>query len=326
MHHFLRSSSVILSCAIAMCAMPINAFAESNCTLLEIGENGTYKKVYTIAESEISEEGWYTRDNGETFSYYFEDGTFASGVSVLSDGYTYIFTDEGILKTGWQMADGKRYYYDPNNGQICIGWVSYMNNTYYVDSEKGKLTGCEKIDGKTYEFDGFGSLIGEVKTGISYDVPYYAQADPRWGNVYIGSKTIAQVGCLTSSMAMMHSYYTGTEITPDVMCKQYLTYSNNSLLWAEVYNLGYQVISISGNSNSYNLQSLYDHLQLGPVIVGATNSYGGMHYVVVTGCTKSSNENLTAADFTINDPGFTNKKTLDEHFRDYGNWLQFYCK
>lgn len=326
MHHIFKSCAAILSCTIAIGTMPINAFADSECTLLEIGENGTYKKVHTVSESDISEEGWYTRDGGETFSYYYEDGSFASGASVLDDGCTYLFTADGILKTGWQLTNGNRYYYNPSNGQICLGWVSYMNNTYYVDPENGKLIGVADIDGKKYEFDKFGALIGEVKTGVSYDAPYYAQADPRWGNVYIGSKTIARVGCLTSCMAMMHSYYTGEEITPDVMCKQYLTYSDNSLLWAEVYNLGYQVISISGNSNSYNLNSLYEHLQTGPVIVGATNVYGGMHYVLVTGCTKLNAENLTAADFTINDPGFENKKTLDEHFKDYGSWLQFYCK
>lgn len=326
MHHILRSGAAILSCAIAIGTMQVYAFAESECTFLDINDNGTYSEVFTVAESDISEEGWYTRDGGQTFSYYYEDGSFATGAAVLDDGNTYIFTGDGTLKTGWQLAGGSRYYYSPENGQICLGWINYMGKTYYVDPECGKVTGTADIDGNTYEFDKFGALIGEVQRGVSYDVPYFAQADPRWGSVYIGTKTIAQVGCLTSCMAMMHSYYTGTEITPDVMCKQYLKYSNNSLLWAPVYDLGYQVISISGNSNSYNLKALYEHLQTGPVIVGATNSYGGMHYVLVTGCTKTSADDLTAADFTIHDPGYTNKKTLDEHFKDYGSWLQFYCK
>lgn len=326
MHHILRSSAAVLSCAIAFASMPFYAFAESECTFLEINNDGTYSEVYTVAESDITEEGWYTRDGGQSFSYYYEDGTFASGAAVLTDGCTYNFTAEGTLKTGWQLADGNRYYYSPENGQICLGWVDYMGKTYYVDRECGKLTGEADIDGKTYEFDKFGALIGEVKKGISYDVPYFAQADPRWGNVYIGTKTIARVGCLTSCMAMMHSYYTGTEITPDVMCKQYLSYSNNSLLWAPVYSLGYQVINIENNSNAYNLNALFEHLQTGPVIVGATNVYGGMHYVLVTGCTKENADDLSAADFTIHDPGYTNKKTLDEHFQDYGSWLQFYCK
>ncbi len=302
------------------------ADAENWLSYLEMNQDGSYTVLYSVEENYIDEEGWYTANDGESFSYYYADGSYAAGATVLSDGYTYLFTSEGILKTGWQLIDGNRYYYNPFNGQIQIGWVSYMNKTYYVDAESGKVTGEQIIDGARCVFDEFGALISKTEPGISYDVPYYAQADERWGNVYIGDKTIARVGCLTSCMAMMHSYYTGTEITPDVMCKQYLTYSNNSLLWAEVYNLGYQVIDVTGNGNAANLKKLYEKLQTGPVIVGATNVYGGMHYVLVTGCTKADASDLTAADFPIHDPGFENKTTLNEHFADYGNWYQFYCK
>ena len=328
MHHIFHKCAAILSCAVLAGTTCMSVYAESEMSYLQMNENGSYTVLYTVAQDEISEEGWYTADGGETFSYYYEDGSHPSGATVLPDGYTYLFTAEGTLKTGWQMIGDIRYYYSPLNGQIQLGWVSYMNQTYYVDAETGKVTGERTIDGMDCVFDAFGALVSQTKaeTGISYEVPYYAQADPRWGNVYIGTKTIAKVGCLTSCMAMMHSYYTGTEITPDVMCKQYLTYSNNSLLWAEVYNLGYQVIDVTGNSNTTNLKKLYEKLQTGPVIVGATNVYGGMHYVLVTGCTKSSDTNLSASDFLMHDPGFENKTTLDEHFADYGSWYQFYCK
>ncbi|MBQ8515133.1 MAG: C39 family peptidase [Ruminococcus sp.] len=325
-HPIFRKGAAILSCAALTITNTMPACAEGSYSYLQINEDGTYTELYTIAESDISQEGWYTPDGGETFSYFYEDGTWATGASVLPDGYTYIFTTEGTLKTGWQLAGGSRYYYSPFNGQIQLGWVSYMNKTYYVDAETGKVTGTVTIDGAECVFDSFGALISKTEPGISYDVPYYAQADERWGGVYIGDKTIARVGCLTSCMAMMHSYYTGTEITPDVMCKQYLTYSNNSLLWAEVYNLGYQVIDVTGKGNAANLALLYEKLQTGPVIVGATNVYGGMHYVLVTGCTNTDTASLTASDFQIHDPGFENKSTLDEHFADYGNWYQFYCK
>lgn len=337
MHHISRFCAAFLSCAVITGTMTAGVSAENQVTFIEAGENGSYTEVYSVSESNVSEEGWYTRDGGETFSYYYKDGSFASGSTVLPDGYTYIFTSDGTLRTGWQLAGGTRYYYNPLNGQIQFGWVSYMSKTYYVDPQEGKLTGSAVIDGAACEFDQFGALVSmeepeepeipeEEKSGISYYVPYYAQADERWGSVYIGTKTIAKVGCLTSCMAMMHSYYTETEITPDVMCKQYLTYSNNSLLWASVYNLGYEVVSIAGRGESTNLQDLYNRLQTGPVVVGATNAYGGMHYVLVTGCTKNSPDSLTKADFLIHDPGYTNKTTLDEHFADYGSWYQFYSK
>ncbi len=330
MHLISRFCAAILSAAMLVGSFAMTAYAEEETyTFLQFDADGSYTELYNVDKSEIAEEGWYTTDGGLTFSYFFEDGSCASGVTTLSDGYSYLFAQSGILKTGWQLIDGKRYYYSPINGRIQLGWVSYMNHTYYVDAENGKLTGEAVIDDMVCTFDNFGALISQTpaeESSLSYDVPYYAQADERWGNVYIGTKTIAQVGCLTSCMAMMHSYYTGTEITPDVMCKQYLTYSNNSLLWAEVYHLGYQVISVSDNSNATNLQKLYAALQIGPVIVGATNSYGGMHYVLVTGCTNSDTSTLSTSDFQIHDPGFTEKATLDEHFADYGNWYQFYCK
>jgi hypothetical protein len=363
-HHIFRSLAAVSCSAILAAVSSLSAYADSS----------------------ISQEGWNTSKDGTTFSYYYADGTYATGATVLPDGYPYLFTSDGTLKTGWQLIDGNRYYYSPQTGQIQIGWVSYMNKMYYVSAEDGKVTGAETIDGIPYIFDAFGALetglvtypdgsvhfveedttpltgfytedgdtyyfdetgtaitgtlvqdrttytfdetgvlIAKETDGIAYDVPYYAQADSRWGNVYIGSKTIAKVGCLTCCMAMLHSYYTGTEITPDVMCKQYLTYSDNSLLWAGVYSLGYEVLSAS-SSSATNLKTLYTRLQTGPVIVGATNSYGGMHYVVVTGCTKNDASNLTTKDFTINDPGYPDKTTLDQHFADYGNWYQFYCK
>ncbi len=331
MHHTLRRCTAAVSCAVlALNIMTIGtvAHAEGAVSYIEIGDNGSYTELYSINESEITEEGWYTRDGGVTFSYYYADGTYATGTAIIGEE-TYLFTAEGSLKTGWQLVDGSRFYYSPLNGKLSLGWVSYNGKTYYVDAEAGKVTGEAKIDGVYCIFDEFGALISmeENAPGIQYDAPYYAQADERWGGVYIGTKTIAKVGCLTSCMAMMHSYYTGTEITPDVMCKEYLTYNNNSLLWAEVYNLGYQVDTApSGRSDSENFTALYEYLQTGPVIVGAKNSYGGMHFVLVTGCTKDSAENLTAADFTINDPGFERKSTLDEHFEDYGSWYHFYCK
>ena len=327
MHHITRSCAAILSCTMLTGILSATAFAEKQVTYLQMSES-SYTELYTIAESAVTEAGWYTADGGETFSYYYADGSFAAGEAALPDGHTYLFTAEGTLKTGWQLVNGSRYYYSPLNGQIQLGWVSYMNKTYYVDAEAGKVTGTAVIDGAECVFDQFGTLVSRTESaaGISYDVPYYAQADARWGGVYIGDKTIARVGCLTSCMAMLHSYYTGTEITPDVMCKEYLTYSNNSLLWAQVYALGYEVQEVAGNSNSQNLRLLFEELRTGPVIVGANNVYGGMHYVLVTGCKKADASDLTAADFTIHDPGFEDKSTLDAHFADYSSWYQFYCK
>ena len=97
-HHILRSCAAILSCAMTAGILNINAFAETNCTYLEFSEDGTYEEISTVSESEISEEGWYTRDGGQTFSYYYDDGSFASGAAILPEGVTYLFTAELTYK------------------------------------------------------------------------------------------------------------------------------------------------------------------------------------------------------------------------------------
>lgn len=269
--------------------------------------------------------GWIAYQGRE---YYVtaEDGKVTDAVCDV-DGVLCWFDEFGQLQTGIQTYPDGTVHQVGEKGVPVTGFATdEAEQTYYFDETGTAVTGEMKLGMTLYTFDETGVLISEQSTGIAYDVPYFAQADPKWGNVYIGSKTIAKVGCLTCCMAMMHSYYTGTTITPDVMCKQYLTYSDNSLLWAKVYALGYQVEDVSGKGTANNLSLLYKRLQTGPVIVGATNSYGGMHYVLVTGCTKPDGNNLTTADFTVHDPGYTNKSTLNQHFADYGNWYQFYDK
>ena len=237
-------------------------------------------------------------------TYYFgADGTMQTGMVVLEDG-TYHFSETGAMTTGWLTLDGAQYYFDLTTGQMATGTVTLPDGTYLFDEN--------------------GVFQKKEETGISYAVPYYNQADPRWGSTYIGTKTIAQVGCLVTALAMTQSYYTGTEILPDEMRYQ-LQFNNNSLLWAPVIAMGYEIESCSGLSTSAFCQRLYTLLkEHGPVIVGADNVYGGSHYVVVTGCTNADSSTLKTSDFTINDPGFTDRITLNQHLASYPTWFHFY--
>lgn len=73
-------------------------------------------------------------------------------------GIPYQFTDDGILKTGWRTVFGKRYYYDPETGNIQLRWVEYMGKMYYVTLSEGKLVNQHRtIDGKRYWFDSDGA-------------------------------------------------------------------------------------------------------------------------------------------------------------------------
>ena len=152
-------------------------------------------------------------------------------------------------------------------------------------------------------------------SAISLKVPNYKQTDSRWKNVTLGSsgQTIGKIGCATTALAMTESYRTGTTIYPNAMAKKLTYTSGGAVYWPTNYNI---ITSQSGY-----LQTIYSALQSGkPVIVGAKNTYGGQHYVVVTGV-KACNT-LTTSAFYINDPGSNTRTTLNQFFSAYPNFYK----
>ena len=259
--------------------------------------------------------------NGKT--YYFSDLGMAVNAKQTIDGKTYYFGADGSMQTGKVTLQDGSYYFGKNGEQVT-GWLTLDGSEYYFDLTTGKMaTGTVTLPDGTYIFDENG-VLQKKQSGISYAVPYYNQADPRWGSTYIGTKTIAQVGCLVTSLAMTQSYHTDTEILPDEMRYQ-MQFDNNSILWAPIIALGYELEGCSGLSTYAFCQRLYTLLEEhGPVIVGSDNVYGGSHYVVVTGCTNTDTSTLKTSDFTMNDPGFSNRTTLDEHLAAYPTWFRFF--
>lgn len=153
-------------------------------------------------------------------------------------------------------------------------------------------------------------------SAISLSVPSFKQTDSRWANVKIGTsgKTIAQIGCATTAIAMMESYRTGTNIYPDAMAKKLRYTATGSVYWPTDYKT-------FTDSSSYS-SKLYTYLQQGkPILLGAKNGYGGQHWVVVTGFTGGS---LTADHFTINDPGSNTRVTLQQFLNAYPNFYKYF--
>lgn len=158
------------------------------------------------------------------------------------------------------------------------------------------------------------SFTGTFKA-ISLKVPDYKQTDSRWKNVTLGSsgQTIGKIGCATTALAMTESYKTGTTIYPNAMAKKLSYTSGGAVYWPTSYN-------VITTKTGY-LQTIYSALQNGkPVIVGAKNSYGGQHYVVVTGV--KSCDALTTSAFYINDPGSNSRVTLNQFFNEYPNFYK----
>lgn len=152
---------------------------------------------------------------------------------------------------------------------------------------------------------------------VSLSVPSFKQTDSRWANVKIGSsgKTIAQIGCATTAIAMMESYRTGTTIYPDAMSKKLSYSSSGNVYWPSNYTV---VTSSSGYLNG-----IYNKLKAGkPVLFGAKKTSGTQHWVVITGYTGGSS--LTASGFTINDPGSKSRTTLQHLLNEYPTFYKYF--
>lgn len=154
-------------------------------------------------------------------------------------------------------------------------------------------------------------------SAVSLNVPSFKQTDSRWANVKIANsgKTIAQIGCATTAIAMMESYRTGTTIYPDTMSKKLSYSSSGNVYWPSHF----KVVTSSSNY----LSGIYNQLKNGkPVLLGAKKYSGSQHWVVVTGFTGGSA--LSASNFTINDPGSNTRKTLQQFLNEYPVFYKYF--
>lgn len=148
-------------------------------------------------------------------------------------------------------------------------------------------------------------------------VPSFKQNDTRWAEVLIGEsgKTIAQIGCATTAIAMMESYRTGTTITPASMANKLEYTASGNVYWPSYYTV---VTKASGYLNT-----IHNKLRQGkPVLLGASNAYGSQHWVVITGYTGGTS--LSAVDFTIHDPGTASRSNLQQFLNAYPNFYKFF--
>ena len=152
---------------------------------------------------------------------------------------------------------------------------------------------------------------------VALSVPNFKQTDSRWADVLVGQsgKTIAQIGCATTAVAMLESHRTGTTIYPDAMSRQLTYTASGSLYWPSHY--------VTVTDGSSYLSGIYNQLKQGrPVLFGAKNSAGKQHWVVVTGFTGGSA--LTASAFTVQDPGSNSRTTLQQFLDVYPIFYKYF--
>jgi peptidoglycan hydrolase CwlO-like protein len=133
---------------------------------------------------------------------------------------------------------------------------------------------------------------------------YYNQRDSQWGNSFLGSShlTMADYGCLVTSVAMMSTHYGKSMKPSDIAGTASAFFSPNTdtalLYWQ------FNVNGINVNLNSAPVSQLDQKLANGPVIVGLYS--GPDHYIVL----KSG----SGGNYVMNDPFMENGG--DKNFGD----------
>lgn len=141
---------------------------------------------------------------------------------------------------------------------------------------------------------------------------YYNQRDSTWGSILINGRSdcngpcsIARVGCLVTSLAMMISHLGNNNIRPSDIATS--SYSNFSVGTADLMK---GTISVNGYSitrttvaSSLNPSLVADH----PAIVGLYYGPFGTHFVVI--------KSYTNGQYIMNDPYTDGGK--DKNFSDY---------
>ena len=258
-----------------------------------------------------------------------------SHITLLSKSGSWWYVEYGKNSYGYCYAD----YITPIQGtaaavQLSSGSLNVRSGPGTSYGVKDWLTGGEKVVVLSVSGGWSRILYHGTKTGyvsakylsaggsstgdstVFLKVPSFKQTDSRWANVMLGAsgKTIAQIGCATTAIAMMESYRTGTTIYPDAMSRKLTYTSTGSVYWPSHY-------TAVTNSSGY-LSKVLELLKAGkPVLLGAKNSYGGQHWVVVTGFTGGS---ITAGNFAIHDPGSNSRTTLQQFLNAYPVFYKFF--
>ena len=251
----------------------------------------------------------------------------SSVVTTLSKGsYVTLISKSGIW---WKVEYGKNRYgfcHSDYIRRISGTAVSVNTSSGSLNVRSGPGTGYAK-QGSLYKGEtvielstsgGWSKILYHgTKTGyvssqylssgnspVSLWLPNLKQMDDRWKEVTVGTsgKTMAQIGCATTAIAMVESHRQGRTIYPDEMMGNLRYTPSGSVYWPEHYTT---VTDTAGY-----LSRIYQLLKQGkPILFGAKNAYGKQHWVVITGFTGGS---LTAQNLTIHDPGTYSRTNLQQ--------------
>lgn len=148
------------------------------------------KLYYFNARTGVQFKGWQYDAKGNKLRYFTTGmGYMRTGFIKDSTGNTRYFDPKtGLLKKGWLVFNGNRYYFQGKEGYMVRGiHVSSSNSIRFFNVKTGAmLTGLQRIGGRYYYFD--------PKTGILYNRGLKILGSKRY---FFNSNGSAQIGWLT---------------------------------------------------------------------------------------------------------------------------------
>lgn len=241
--------------------------------------------------------GQYALNNNQTTASV---STSYKGTGVYGVTVSGVYSNGTVKYAVWSDTNGQddiKWYDATTSGTTATGLINVTNHsgtgTYHLhvyQSDNGKMYFLTSTDFTVKQ--------------TNYSNPYYNQRDGRWANTYYGYYTMASTGCVPTSLAMVFSALTNTEVLPTTVAS-YLynntvefnrgtegTTGNGILVASRQWGLTPTVL----NSSS----ALSSALQEGHYVVAAVQQdkfspwgYGTSHEIVLKGY---SNGNTYVSD------------------------------
>ena len=166
------------------------------------------------------------------------------------DGQAWYFFQNGRKLTGYGKDNAGTHYFV--NGKYANWWYNDGKDWYFFQNGK-KLTGYGKDNAGGHYFEN-GKYLTDKNTP-ALNMPQYYQGDWRWAHKRYGLGTMAQTGCVPTSLAMVFNGL-GQKVLPTAVADT-------------IYN----------NTNEMNVSELGTS---GKGAVYAINAYGYKHTVITT--------------------------------------------
>jgi peptidoglycan hydrolase CwlO-like protein len=202
-------------------------------------------------------------------------------------------------------------------GQQSLLSTTQGSESQYQDQLKQARAAADSLLAFARAKIGSGSyVLGSAEYASDGWGTYYNQRDPRWGKVVVvgdsdSRDTIAALGCLITSVAMVWTHYgfTGTTPASIALTQSYFEPSTPAMYYGSAAPPGHSVQYV----NSPSISQIIGHLSSGPVIIGMSSSIG-THWVVVRGASGS--------ELMINDPWEPYAMNVPKS-RNYAGWSIF---